>query len=129
MTGQPAVVDGVVYVGTYGGEFFAIKAATGKPYWSQPFDATTYDKEVVDFGVTPGSATVTTIAGRKLVIFPGGATLFALDATTGALVAKICLDRVDTTCMGLAGFTTEVESSPARRARRRRRERAGARRA
>ncbi|MEY2470652.1 MAG: hypothetical protein QOF21_3350 [Actinomycetota bacterium] len=113
VTGQPAVVDGIVYFGTYRGNFHAVRADTGKAAWPAPFPAQDYDHEVVDFGVTPGSPTVATIDGRKLVIFPGGATLFALDAMTGALVDKLCLDRVDTTCMGKAGFTTEVETSPA----------------
>ena len=114
VTGSPAVVDGVVYFGSYVGNFFAVNAATGRAVWTRgPFPAQNYDKEVVDFGVTPGSPSVVTIDGRKLVIFPGGATLFALDAKTGSLVDKICLDRVDITCQGGAKFTTEVESSPA----------------
>src|SRR5205807_9073288 len=58
------------------------------------------------------SAAVATVNGHKVVVFGGGATLFVLDADTGALLAKQCLDHVDVTCQGGSGFTTEIESSP-----------------
>jgi len=111
ITAQPAVVGGVVYVGTYDGKFYAVNAADGTQKWV--FDVHTVDNDITDFGTIPGSATVVTVAGRRLVVFGGGGTLFALDAANGSVVGSQCLDRVDTTCQGHAGYTTEIESSPA----------------
>jgi outer membrane protein assembly factor BamB len=42
----------------------------------------------------------------------GGATLFVLDAATGRQLSALCLDRVDPTCQGRTGYTTEIEASP-----------------
>ncbi|MEY2470934.1 MAG: hypothetical protein QOK28_263 [Actinomycetota bacterium] len=112
ITAQPVVSGGIVYAGSYDGKFHAVRAATGKLAWPKPFNIHRYDNDIVDFGAIAGSAAVATMQGRKIVFFGGGATLFAVDAANGALVDKICLDRVDTTCQGKAGYTTEIESSP-----------------
>jgi outer membrane protein assembly factor BamB len=117
VTAQPAVVDGVLYVGAFDGKFYALHAATGKPAWPAPFDVTLYDNEQTDYGAIPGSAAVATIGNelvgrRKVVVFGGGDTLFVVNAGTGALLARQCLDRVDPTCQGGAGTTSEAEASP-----------------
>jgi polyvinyl alcohol dehydrogenase (cytochrome) len=112
ITSQPAVVGGVVYAGTYDGHFYAVRASNGKAVWTHPFDIRPFDKDEVDFGEMPGSPSVTTIGGRRVVIFPAGATVFALDALTGARLSSICLDRVATTCQGGTGYATEDEGSP-----------------
>ena len=113
ITAQPAVVDGVVYAGTFDGKLYAVDADDGSARWPAPFDIHRYDNNITDFGAIPGSAAVVTVGGRRLVVFGGGGTLFAVDAGTGRLAAKQCLDRVDTTCQGHAGYTTEIEASPA----------------
>jgi outer membrane protein assembly factor BamB len=107
------VSGGIVYAGSYNGMFHAVNAATGKSVWPKPFNVHRYDNNIVDFGTIPGSAAVATVSGRKIVFFGGGGTMFAVDAYSGALVDRICLDRVDTTCQGQAGYATEIESSPA----------------
>jgi hypothetical protein len=69
----------------------------------------------VAFGRIVSSAAVTSAAGRRIVVFAGGATLYALDAATGLELASICLDpRADPAvrCRG-SGRHVEVESSPA----------------
>ena len=112
VTSQPAVVDGIVYAGAFDGKFYALHASNGKKAWSHAFNTRTDDKSKVDFGQMPGSPAVVTIAGRKLVIVPAGASLFLLDAMTGARVDQMCFDRVDVNCQNGSGRVTEVESSP-----------------
>jgi outer membrane protein assembly factor BamB len=112
ITAQPVVSDGIVYAGSYDGRFHAVRAKNGKSAWTKSFNVHRYDNNIVDFGGVPGAASVNVIAGRRVVFFGSGGTLFALDAKTGALVDKVCLDRVDPTCQGKAGYTTEIESSP-----------------
>jgi len=46
------------------------------------------------------------------VLFGGGETLFVLDAASGKQLSALCLDRVDPTCQGGSGYTSEIESSP-----------------
>jgi outer membrane protein assembly factor BamB len=113
ITAQPVVSSDIVYAGSYDGMFHAVNKKTGKSAWPKPFNTHRYDNNITDFGAIPGSAAVVDFFGGKVVFFGGGATLFALDARTGALLDKICLDRVDTTCQGKAGYPTEIESSPA----------------
>jgi outer membrane protein assembly factor BamB len=113
VTAQPAVVDGVLYVGAFDGKFYALNAIDGSEKWT--YDVTPHDTEKTDYGKIPNSAAVATIGSNKqVVIFGGGETLFVLDASNGALLAKQCLDRVDPTCKPPAGTSTtsEIESSP-----------------
>jgi outer membrane protein assembly factor BamB len=111
ITAEPAVVDGVVYAGDFAGKFHAFKTSDGSEAWPA-FDAHAYDNELNDFGAFADSPAVATVHGHKVVVVGGGATLFVLDAGSGARLASICLDRVDTTCQGKTGYTTEIESSP-----------------
>jgi polyvinyl alcohol dehydrogenase (cytochrome) len=115
VSASPTVVDGTVYVGDWRGTFYALPAAPGagavKPRWTFRVD----DTNSVAFGRIVSSAAVTTIGTRQLVLFGGGATLYALDTKTGKKVASICLDpRADPAvrCSG-SGKQVEVESSPA----------------
>jgi len=112
ITAQPAVVDGVVYVGDFAGKFHAFRVSDGSEAWPAPFDAHTLDNEHTDYGAFPNSPAVATVHGQKVVVVGGGATLLVLDAATGTRLASLCLDRVDTTCQGGTGYTTEIEASP-----------------
>ena len=77
-------MDGTVYVGDWGGTFYALPADAGPgpiaPRWTFTVD----DTNAVAFGRIVSSAAVTTVGPRKVVLFGGGATLYALDAATGA---------------------------------------------
>ncbi|TMK87628.1 MAG: hypothetical protein E6G57_10065, partial [Actinobacteria bacterium] len=111
VTAQPTVVGGTLYVGDFAGKFHALNAADGTERWS--FDIHKYDNDHTDYSAIADSAAFTTINGHHYVVFGGGATLFVLDADhKGALLSSLCLDRVDPTCQGLSGYTTEIESSP-----------------
>ncbi|MEY2464890.1 MAG: hypothetical protein QOH64_3028 [Acidimicrobiaceae bacterium] len=115
VTASPTVVDGTVYVGDWAGTFYALPADAGPgpiaPRWTFTVD----DTNSVAFGRIVSSAAVTTVAGRQLVLFGGGATLYALDTATGAKVASICLDPRSDPAVRCKGSErqVEVESSPA----------------
>ncbi len=131
VTSTPAVVDGRLYVGSWDGTFYAFDTeaagfgdpsfagqpfATVEPEWTYQID----DTNGVSFGRIVSSPTVTDIGGTRVVIFAGGATVYALDAADGALLAKLCLDpRSDEDasadggrCAGSAGNQVEAETSP-----------------
>jgi outer membrane protein assembly factor BamB len=105
----------MVYVGDWAGTFYAIPVAasglTAQPAWTFHVD----DTDGVAFGRIVSSAAVTRVLGRAVVLFGGGATLYALDAKTGALLSALCLDPRDIgarRCRSSEG-QVEVESSPA----------------
>ncbi|MEY2570054.1 MAG: hypothetical protein QOE63_404 [Acidimicrobiaceae bacterium] len=115
VTASPAVVDGTVYVGDWNGTFYALPTESGSvlatPRWTFQID----DTDKTAFGRIVSSAAVTTVGGRQVVLFGGGATLYALDAATGQELAGLCLDPRDIgplRCRSSEG-EVEVESSPA----------------
>ena len=81
--GQPAVVGGRVFIGSTSGRIFALSHGTGCAYWT--FDADT----MVRTAISVGDAT-----GRPLAYFGDvRATVYAVDASTGALVWKRRVDE------------------------------------
>lgn len=108
VTASPSVVDGVVYVGDGGGTFYAIRADDGTVLWTFRVD----DTNEVSYGRIVSSAAVDEVAGRRVVAFGGGSTLYVLDAADGALLARSCFDpRSESRCAG-SSRTIEIESSP-----------------
>jgi polyvinyl alcohol dehydrogenase (cytochrome) len=110
VTASPAVVDGSVYVGAWDGTFYAVDAGSGAVRWNYHVA----DDHAVAFGRIVSSAAVTEVAGRKVILFGGGATLHALD-TDGHLLAAIDLDprtAADRQAHAAAPPTVEIESSP-----------------
>ena len=95
VTASPTVVDGTVYVGSWDGVFYALDAETGAERWT--FDIDDYDKHAVAFGRIVASAAVADFkmnrrSKKRVVLFGGGATLFALDAKSGRLLAALDVD-------------------------------------
>ena len=115
VTASPAVVDGTVYVGDWGGTFYAIPTdpATPAPTPRWTFQIDDGDKSA--FGRIVSSAAVTEVGGRRVVLFGGGATLYALDAATGRPLASLCLDPRDIGALRChqTQDEVEIESSPA----------------
>lgn len=130
VTATPAVVDGVLYVGSWDGTFAAFDTeavgfgdpsfadqpiTTVEPIWE--FQIT--DTNDVSFGRIVSSAAVADIGDTRVVVFAGGATVYALDAANGSLLAELCLDpRSDADapqgrCRGTERGEIEVETSPA----------------
>ena len=129
VTSTPAVVDGTLYVGAWDGTFYAFDTQTLglgdpslaggpvptiEPKWTFEID----DDNDVSFGRIVSSPTVTDIAGTRVVLFAGGATVYALDAATGLPLTQLCLDPRSDALAAPAGRCggsaddIEVESSP-----------------
>lgn len=106
VTASPAVDASSVYVGAWDGTFYALARADGRPRWT--FDVDTVDHNRSAFGRIVSSAALATFAGRKVVIFGGGASVFVLDAADGRLLASRDLDPDP----AAAEHVAEVESSP-----------------
>jgi len=103
VTATPAVVEGVVYVGDWSGNFYAIDIKTGKPRW-------TYKAKIhgqVYAGQIVSSAAVADVKGERTVYFGGGKTLYALRAEDGKLRWKHEVGRP-----GDDDDPSEIESSP-----------------
>ena len=104
VTAEPAVVDGIVYVGDAAGIFRAVNASTGAVKWS----FTSTDRHQTGFGEFVSSPEVIRLPGQKdaWVFVGGGATLYALDAATGKVVWSRDVDPAQPTS------AIEIESSP-----------------
>ena len=109
VTASTTVVNGVAYVGDWSGKMHAIDVATGTEIWSFQIDdlQNSYPGDIVS------SAAVDTMrvgaSSIRVLVFGGNATLYALDPTNGALLAKQDLDpRVNADDSG----EVEIESSP-----------------
>lgn len=114
VTAQPAVKDGVMYIGAADGTFyaFATDPAPGpvEPLWT--FKVT--DTNLNSYGTIVSSASVSDIGGKRVVLFAGGATLYLLDASNGAHLASACVDPRDIGELRCRGSNNiiEIESSP-----------------
>jgi polyvinyl alcohol dehydrogenase (cytochrome) len=110
VTAQPAVVDGAVYAGDWDGTFYALDQSTGAVRWStilgNAAPAPWTDSHHDDYGQVTSSAAVATIGGRRTVLVGAAASLYALDAATGAHLWRFDVDPQQPTGVG------EVESSP-----------------
>lgn len=86
VSARAAVVDGVVYVPDWGGQLWALNAATGAVVWSRALS---------DFGLPAGTNSRTSPAVVDGVVYLGtqeGAWLLAVDARTGQLRWKTQLE-------------------------------------
>lgn len=106
VTAEPAVAANTVFLGDGGGIFHALDASNGHSEWT--FDVTKYDKHSTSYGEITSSASYTdAIPGLPpAVIFGGGGSVFALDASDGHLLWNRDLASADPT------GPDEVESSP-----------------
>lgn len=116
VTDTPAVAFGSVFAGDYQGSFYAINQSAGTVEWT--FDAVAHqscfldagsghgDSHSTGFGEITSSPAVASVAGRRMVYFGAGGSLFALDASSGR-----CL-WADDTDPGRPNSAIEIESSP-----------------
>jgi outer membrane protein assembly factor BamB len=81
VTATPAVVDGMVYVGDWSGNFYALDLETGERRWT--FRTRVHPR--VYAGQIVSSAAVANVAGERTVYFGAGNTLYALRAGDGDL--------------------------------------------
>jgi outer membrane protein assembly factor BamB len=94
VTATPTVVDGTVYVGSWDDYFYALNLETGKLRWKTevkpqngvvPYPSEKHRDLTSDGGLITSSAWFEPALGTRppLVIFGGGYTLYALNASTG----------------------------------------------
>jgi outer membrane protein assembly factor BamB len=106
MQGQPAasfystptVSNGVVYIGSNTGMFYALDEATGAVLWQQLLGYTTAISCGRGHGVTSTATVATDPASGKLTVYVGGGDgyLYALDAATGDIVFRQFVTDVGT---------------------------------
>ncbi len=127
VSASPAVVNGVVYVGSWDGYFYALNATNGSLIWKFPIDCqnsiapiptqclapgqTPPNREYTEGGLMVSSPTV--LDGK--VYFGGGKTLYCLNTADGSLVWKkvICGNPDEPNCEADANDQTILFSSPA----------------
>jgi polyvinyl alcohol dehydrogenase (cytochrome) len=128
VSASPAVVDGVVYTGSWDGYFYALDARSGQLKWKFRLDCQTTVVPVPEVcgGPPPGpdprrfttpggivTASPTVSDGR--VYFAGGKTVYTLKTSDGTLLWKrvICGRPEHRDCASDANDPTQVLSSPA----------------
>lgn len=114
VSASPTIVGDRLYVGDWAGNFYSFAtdppAGPVQPKWTFHVD----DGNNVGFGRIVSTAAAAMVGGQQLILFAGGATLYALD-TDGHERARICLDpRADPAVRCTTSERDiEVESSPA----------------
>jgi polyvinyl alcohol dehydrogenase (cytochrome) len=111
VTATPSVYGDDVYVGDSTGEFYALDRSTGAVRWTFSVTANRLhdDSHHSGFGLFTSSPAVVDVPGGShdpTVYFGGGATLYALDAVSGAPIWAADLDP------GAPESKIEIESSP-----------------
>jgi len=84
---QPAVVNGVAYVGSWDGYEYALNAATGALLWKTFVGTTTASSTC--FPSQMGISSSATVENGVVYVGGGDAYWYALDATTGAVLWKV----------------------------------------
>lgn len=96
---SPTVVNGVVYIGSNTGMFYALNEATGVMLWQQLLGFTTPLSCGRGHGVTSTAAVATDPVSGTLTVYVGGGDgyLYALNAATGNIVFREFVTQVGTT--------------------------------
>jgi polyvinyl alcohol dehydrogenase (cytochrome) len=85
---SPVVVAGTVYIGAQSGGFYALKETTGAVKWSRQLD-TVKKKTCPALGITATAAVLPDpVTGKSTVYVSGARDLYALKASTGAVIWK-----------------------------------------
>ncbi|MFL5284444.1 MAG: PQQ-binding-like beta-propeller repeat protein [Rhodopila sp.] len=129
VTASPAVVDGVVYVGSWDGYFYALDAASGRLKWRVQLDCQPSVVPVPQIcgGPAPGTpdpnrfrtpggivTSSAAVVGDR-VFFGGGRALYSLAAEDGRIIWKhvICGNPDDRDCILDQKDPLQILSSPA----------------
>jgi polyvinyl alcohol dehydrogenase (cytochrome) len=127
VSASPTVVNGVVYVGSWDGYFYALEAKTGKLIWKFQVDCQNTIVPVPPHCLAPGETppprfftdggliTSTAAVVRERVYFAAGKTVYSLNARDGSLRWKhvICGNPEALNCAADPRDSTQIFSSPA----------------
>jgi outer membrane protein assembly factor BamB len=96
---SPTVFNGVVYIGSNTGNFYALNETTGAMLWQQLLGFTIPTTCGRGHGVTSTATLATDPVSGTLTVYVGGGDgyLYALDAATGAIVFRVFVTDVGTT--------------------------------
>ena len=96
---SPTVVNGVVYIGSNTGMFYALNEATGAILWQQLLGYTTPITCGSGHGVTSTATVATDPVSGTLTVYVGGGDgyLYALNAATGAIIYRQFVTDIGTT--------------------------------
>ncbi len=100
-------VEKLVYISSWDGNFYALRASDGELVWSyrfKPHPGASFPNA--------GSAAVADVDGRRLVFVAGGMSMYSLDAATGELLWEFDAGTGCTDC-GFLVERNEILSSPA----------------
>ena len=84
---QPAIVDGVAYVGSWDGYEYAIDVATGTVLWKTYLGVTNGDSDCDP--QSAGVSSAATVTGGNVYVGGGDDYWYALDASTGAVEWRV----------------------------------------
>jgi outer membrane protein assembly factor BamB len=128
VSASPAVVDGVVYTGSWDGYFYALNARSGHLRWKFRLDCQTTVVPIPQvcggpppgpdprrFTTPGGIATASPAVSHGAVYFAGGKTVYAVQASDGTVLWKIviCGRPEEKDCASDANDPTQILSSPA----------------
>jgi outer membrane protein assembly factor BamB len=92
---SPTVVGKRLYIGAESGVFYALNAATGAVAWKRQLDVETGSTCASD-GISATAAVVPDPANGRLTVYAAGARdLYALNATTGAVIWRTMIGPPD----------------------------------
>jgi polyvinyl alcohol dehydrogenase (cytochrome) len=91
VSASPSVVDGVVYVGSWNGNMYALDASSGQPLWTFNIN----DPNPGQRGGFPGIQSSAAIANDMVYFGGADANVYALDAHNGTMVWKTPLGDPD----------------------------------
>jgi outer membrane protein assembly factor BamB len=128
VTASPAVVDGVVYTGSWDGYFYAHDARSGQLRWKFHLDCQMTVVPIPEvcggpppgpdprrFATPGGIVTASPVVSNGMLYFAGGKTVYALKASTGTLLWKtvVCGRPEEEECASDDNDPVQVLSSPA----------------
>jgi outer membrane protein assembly factor BamB len=88
VSASPAVVNGVVYIGSWNGYEYALNASTGALLWKSFLGIDPYGNR------TSGVASSATVLGGTLYVGGGNSSWYALNASTGKVLWNVTIENI-----------------------------------
>jgi polyvinyl alcohol dehydrogenase (cytochrome) len=104
ISGTPIVAEGMVYIGSYTGQFVAVDLEIGRIVWAYNTGAAVPDPNLhIDLGILGSAA----IDGDTVYVGDATATVHALDKTSGTLRWKVKIDEQMAACIWSSPIVVE----------------------